>query len=133
MLKVKTYIKESSIPNAGMGLFAKEFIPAGTIIWQYDPNIDREYKENEFSSLTGTNKEFVTTYSFRFDDKYYLCVDNARFFNHSDQPNCHSTDFRAECLGFTRALRDIATGEELTDDYSKFGLTEGDREFNMSF
>lgn len=44
-----------------------------------------------------------------------LCGDNARFMNHSFEPNCD--DDGGE---FTTAARDIEAGEELTCDYRRF-------------
>jgi SET domain-containing protein len=130
MLKVKTKLSESKIEGAGIGLFAAEFIPKGTVIWEFTPYIDRVYSESEFQSHTGLEKEFLEKYCYRYLGNYYLCVDNSRFFNHSDQPNCYSFDFNEYNLGCTKALVDIQEGEELTDDYSSFGFTEEDKIFN---
>ena|ERR1022692_3512102 len=91
MLKVKTTLKVS--PINGIGLFADQTITPGTIIWEYDPKHDREYTQEQFDSVTGLDKNFLEKYCFRFDGKYYLCVDNSRFFNHSQVPNCGSFDF----------------------------------------
>jgi len=128
MLKIKTKLGASNI--AGIGLFAAEFVAKDSIIWEYDPIYDKVYTQEEFDNAVDLYKQFLTTYCFRFIDKYYLCIDNARFFNHSDSPNCYSSDFNEMQLGFTRALRDIQPGEELTDDYTGFGFTEKDREWN---
>lgn len=130
MLKVKTKLSESKIEGAGIGLFAAEFIPKGTIIWEYTPEIDRVYTESEFEKYTGLEKEFLEKYCFKYLGNYYLCVDNSRFFNHSDTPNCYSADFNENSLGYTKSLVDIQEGEELTDDYLGFGFTEEDKKFN---
>ena len=130
MLRVKTKLAESKIEGAGTGLFADEFIPKDTIIWEFVPNLDVSYTEEEFQNMTGLDKEFLTKYCFKYLGNYYLCVDNARFFNHSDTPNCYSSDFNENSLGYTRALRDIQKGEEMTDDYLGFGFTEEDKKFN---
>ncbi len=129
MLNIKTTLGSSSI--AGTGLFAAEFIPKGTVIWQFDPLIDQVYTEEQFQSMSPGNRSFLKTYCFMYIGKYYLCVDNARFFNHSDEPNCMSSDFNEKNLGVTIAKRDIEIGEELTDDYSLFGFTEKDKAFNL--
>lgn len=131
MLYIKTKIGLSSI--AGIGLFADQFIAKDSIIWQYSPSHDREYTQEEFDTIIGLDKDFLNTYCFRFLDKYYLCVDNGRFFNHSDSPNCYSTDFNESSLGFTRALCDIQVGEELTDDYLGFGFNAKDKEWNKQY
>jgi SET domain-containing protein len=57
-----------------------------------------------------------------FDDRvglYELCSDDARFFNHADDPNTASVESPAGGH-FDVATRDIATGEELTCDYRTF-------------
>ena len=130
MLRVRTKLKESKIDGAGTGLFADEFIAKDSIIWEFSSNLDRTYTEDEYEKMTGLDKEFLTTYCFKFFGKYYLCVDNARFFNHSESPNCYSSDFNENNLGYTRALKDILKGEELTDNYSEFSPLDEDKKFN---
>jgi len=51
-------------------------------------------------------------------DRYILCCDDARFLNHSDDPNLES-DFTRERHGVDIAIRDIAAGEEMTVDYAR--------------
>lgn len=130
MLRVKTTVKKSTIPGAGLGLFTEEFIPKDTIIWEFTPNIDRVYTEEEYNQIWGKDRDFLNTYCYKYNGKYYLCVDNGRFFNHSENPNCYSSDHDENNLGYTRALRDIEVGEELTDNYALMGLTEEDRKYN---
>jgi len=50
MLQVKTYVKESKIH--GNGLFAKEFIPKGTIIWKFDSRLDTKISEESIICST---------------------------------------------------------------------------------
>ena len=130
MLKVKTTIKPSLIPMAGIGLFSSQFIPKGTIVWEYDSAQDREYTIAQYNALNNIDKEFIDTYAFKFNGKLYICVDNARFFNHSNDPNCCSVDHSALNLGFTIAKRDIQPGEELTDNYLEFGLINEDQDWH---
>lgn len=131
MLKVRTKLGSSTI--AGTGLFADQFIAKDTIIWQYSDMHDKFYTQSEFDKIEGLDKEFLNTYCFRFNNIYYLCIDNSRFFNHSDTPNCYSSEFNLGSLGYTRALRDIEIGEELTDDYLGFGLNEEDKKWNKQY
>jgi hypothetical protein len=49
------------------------------------------------------------------DGTYVLCSDNAKFMNHSDEPNVDSGGVTEDV-----ALRDIQPGEELTCDYRLF-------------
>ena len=131
MLKVKTHIYKSLI--SGIGLFANEFIPKGTIIWENSPGLDIVFSEKKYLKLTGLDKEFVKKYSFRYADKYYLCIDDSRFFNHSENPNCMDSEPIGNEIGKTIALRDINNGEELTSNYRFFGFegNKKDLEHNM--
>lgn len=125
MLMVRTFVDKSTIPNAGLGCFAAEDIVAGAKIWELNPLIDRIYTEESMQAFTEIQRQFIETYAYKHHGLYFLCVDNGRFFNHSEYPNtCESTGYA------TFAARDIKTGEELLSDYSRFGSTEDDRQFN---
>lgn len=103
MLLVKTYLDKSSIN--GIGLFANQFIPKGTLIWDLDLNFDGIF-------YWPNDSEFLKKYCYRDGDKYVLCVDDARFMNHSDTPNT-SNGTNHETI----ANRDIEIGEEITCNY----------------
>lgn len=130
MMRVKTYLNKSPIAGAGIGLFADEFIPKDAIVWEFNPKHDKLYTKEEFESSNELDKEFLDKYVFVYDGKYVLCVDNARFFNHDNNPNCYSYHFDKNIMGCTKAKKDIQIGEELTDDYREFGLTEEDKKIN---
>ena len=51
MMTVKTYIKESLIPGAGLGCFAAEFIPKDTLIWRFNPHIDRKLSKDKVNTF----------------------------------------------------------------------------------
>lgn len=125
MLRVKTKIGNSNIH--GVGLFADEFIAKGTKIWEYTEGQDRILDQEGFDALNDIDRDFWNIYAFKFRGLYYLCVDNARFYNHSTEPNCgEDSEFNT-----TFAARDIQPGEELTTDYKNFG-TEEDNMFNLA-
>lgn len=69
MLKVETYIAQSRlIPEAGLGLFAKNDIKEGEVIWEFDPYIDRSYTEAEFKIVQDKNlfnKDFLNKYCYK--------------------------------------------------------------------
>ena len=120
MLLVKTKIGPSDIE--GTGLFADEFIPKGTIIWKYQDGFDHKYDVADIAKLSESAKAQFLKYTYFDTDikKYILCFDDARFFNHSDTPNCDSEDSSEGADGLTIANRDIQPGEELLCDYGEF-------------
>lgn len=119
MLQVKTIVKPSLIPNAGNGLFADEFIPAGTFVWIWNPIIDKEIKTHMLQYMSELEKNFLKKYAYRDNDKLFLCSDDAKYFNHSNTPNCKDYDHKT-WGGVTEAINDIQVGDELTCDYRTF-------------
>lgn len=110
MTVVKTHLKETK--NKGIGLFASEFIPKGTIWWKDSPEFDKVITQTEYDSYPKLLQEFWNTYAFVQKNKtLYMCVDNARFINHSNNPN--TGNIGNDCL----TLNDIQVGEELTCNY----------------
>lgn len=119
MLLVKTCLAPSDVH--GIGLFAAEPIPKGTVIWRYDERIDRCFTRQELDALPELTREFVDTYGYpdgSGDGTFQLDGDNARFMNHSEQANTDSSGGDG-----TIATRDIAVGEEILSDYRQFNPT----------
>jgi uncharacterized protein len=121
MLLVKTELNVSRIH--GIGLFAGEFICEGTIIWRFNPVIDLRFSEEQINQLPQSSREQIKKYSYREKHSrlYVLCGDDARFFNHSDNPNCTDVFYNEE-EDLTFANSDIHSGEELTCNYALFDL-----------
>lgn len=121
MLLVRTRLSQSRIH--GIGLFADEPITKDTIIWRFDPRIDIRISPEQLEALSWPAQEQMRRYSYRekHSGLYVLCGDDARFFNHSDTPNCIDL-YDGVDADITIALRDIEPGEELTCDYSMFDL-----------
>jgi SET domain-containing protein len=124
MLKVK--IKNSGIH--GLGLFADKFIPKGTIVWKRDFVLDISIPKKEVVYFDEVEKNSILHYSYLdFNDNYVLCADDARFMNHSDNPNLESQLISGDPLSDISnwadiASKDIEIGEEITCDYTKFDL-----------
>jgi len=130
MLLIKTKIKVSKIN--GTGLFANQFIPKRTVIWKFQPGFDLKIEKNELDELSKIAKESFLKYAYFNStiNKYILCFDDARFFNHSDTPNCiEEISSNGEEEGITIASRDIQSGEELTSNYRDF---DADFDYKMS-
>lgn len=114
VLRISASIGASKI--SGIGLFAAQFIPKGTITWQYDSKFDSSFDEADLVEMPDVARAPFLKYAY-FDhslNKYILCSDYQRFINHSTSPNITSTP---SC---DVAMRDIEEGEELTCDYAMY-------------
>ena len=113
MVLVKTYIDKSSIH--GLGVFAAEFIPAGTKVWELTSGLDLDWTTAEFDKLDKNIQEYIHHWGYRDPDtdKYRLSFDNDRFMNWSNTPNVVGSSKE------TFAAKDIARGEELTYPFSE--------------
>jgi SET domain-containing protein len=117
MLLVETYIDRSQIH--GVGLYAKEPIKKGAVIWQFKDGFDQKFSVEEIEKLPLAAQHQILHYGYLSKEApvYILCADNARFFNHSANPNVID-DAKEE--GLVLAARDIRQDEELTCDYWAF-------------
>lgn len=116
MLLVHTTIGNSSVH--GTGLFAAEAISQGTRTWELVPNLDLIIPKAELTRLSAPALEQVLHYAYlNSDNGYVLCFDDARFCNHSFQPNLKFIDGP---MPHEVAVRDIELGEELTVNYAEF-------------
>lgn len=128
MIHPKTELKFIN-SEVGYGVVATELIPAGTITWVLD-KLDREFSPMEVQSLEPLYQNILDTYTYRNNKgNFVLCWDNGRYVNHSFNSNCLTTAY-----DFEVAIRDIAPGEQLTDDYGYLniphpfkGMNEGTR------
>ena len=112
------YFEIRSSPIAGKGAFALRRIPAGKRLIEYTGErvshdvADARYAEEEAAGNTHT-------VLFSVDDKIVIDAgvggNEARFFNHSCDPNCQSNIIRKRV--YLETLREIQPGEELTYDY----------------
>lgn len=114
MFHVPTYLSESSIH--GIGVYTPEPIPAGTVVWDYHPDVDWRLAPEELVDFPEPFRSELRRWCYLDAEsgQYVLCGDNAKFMNHSTSPNCDDSGAR------TVAARDIAAGEELTCDYRIF-------------
>jgi uncharacterized protein len=118
MIHPKTELRFIS-KEVGYGVFATDFIPAGTITWVMD-KLDREFRPEEFFAMDILYQNIIDTYTFRNNiGNYVLCWDHGRFVNHSFNSNCLTTAY-----DFEIAIRDILPGEQLTDDYGYLNIKD---------
>ena len=89
MLRVRTELKNSSIH--GIGIFSTEFIQKGTVTWRYEDDCERRYSKYDLPFMPPVFREYLMKYSYVDSEGFrVLCGDNARFENHSDNPNLDS-------------------------------------------
>ena len=116
-LQIKTFLKET--PNKGIGLYTDVDLKEGDIIYVDDENFDKIITEEERLLLDEPTSSFIYTYASynKYKKTWYLCIDDARFFNHDNvSPN---TSYNKN-FGIVIANRDIKKGEELTSNYREF-------------
>ncbi|HTV68197.1 MAG TPA: SET domain-containing protein-lysine N-methyltransferase [Rhizobiaceae bacterium] len=116
MLLIRTYLDKSLIQ--GIGVYAKDSIAKGAIVWKLDERFDRLLELDVCNAQSGPVRDYLDRYCYprRNDPRFVVFeADDARYMNHADQPNC---DFSNGDVAY--ALRDIAAGEELTCDYNVF-------------
>ena len=103
----------------GLGVFARELIPRGTITWARD-SLDLVLLESQLEALPAVQREAVEKYVFGDTaGNWLLCWDLARYVNHSCAPTCRNIGAR-----FDVALRDIQPGEQITSDYAELNISE---------
>lgn len=107
------YISES--PERGRGVFTAEDIEAGTLV-EIAPVIVMEAKDRLLLDQT-----LLHDYIFEWgEDKSQCCMalGYVPVYNHSVAANCeYEMDYERACIG-VRAVRDIASGEELFVNYN---------------
>lgn len=104
-------------PVIGYGVFATRPIPAGTIV----------YVRDALELAVAPDSDWVSNPLYRPIVEKYAYIDPtgdriiswdiAKYVNHSCNANTLSTGY-----GFEIAVRDIAAGEEMTDDYGLFNV-----------
>jgi len=111
MLKIETFVDKSSIQ--GLGIFAKNFVKRGDVVWQFNKHFDVIFSREKVEKMSDSELSLLEQYAWMDSNgNYVLPVDNDRFMNHSSEPN---VDNITEDVSI--AARDIMPGEELTTDY----------------
>ena len=124
----------------GLGLFAKKFIPKGTVWWYARPQDVIIITKEQFLTLDVSVKtilmnnfmECLLTYSYYDEilDALIFCLDDSRFVNHSFNPNSGTEDEHA--LNAI-AKRDIHPGEEITEDFTRYFLGDWLQKYKKYF
>ena len=106
----------------GFGVFATRPIPKGTIVWVMD-ELDLRLSPARVRNLGAAYHQILDRYTYsNATGERILCWDLARFMNHCCEANVLSPGWE-----FDVAVRDIAAGEEITNDYGALNLDESFR------
>ena len=124
-------VKESHIVPGDKGCYAIKDIPKGTEIIEYKgKRVSKEISDKLTAKHAPKGQIWVFTLNDHYDIDGTRGGNEARFINHSDQPNCepvvHEGDNPKEDEVWIEALRDIKKGEELCYDY---GFDELDEDY----
>ena len=108
-------------PRHGRGVFAVRPIPAGTHIIEYTGELISEAEgERRYPTLAGGAEEPEHTYLLTLDERRVIDANvggnEARFINHSCEPNCEPIAYGDHM--WIVAVRDIEPGAELAYDYA---------------
>ena len=112
MLLVETYIAES--PGKGLGVFSKNPIKKGDVIWEFVDGFDIKVHIGKYSLLNDVQKAYVDRYFWKEEDYYYSSCDYSNFQNHSYMPN--SVPLGDKMV----AARNIEANEEILVNYQSF-------------
>ena len=114
MFLFRTEVKVATDPRMGLGLFATEFIPKDSIVWEFVEGVDIKVSVDRVEQMSEAQQEYFEKYAWVEDDYYYSSCDLTNFVNHSYQPNLKIID------EIMISLRDIYPGEELFENYAEF-------------
>ena len=106
--------------NKGIGLFAKEFIPANTRI---DNTNVTYYNEQEaiayLDSLpSDEHRKYWLEHGYGKYGMIAATDGDDEMINHSSNPNCNLAEGDDRCHDYS--IRDIYEGEEITEDYTTY-------------
>ena len=113
MLLIEVEVKDTN--GKGLWLFTPNFIPKGTVVYK-DSEMCHIWNNDKVNSLPEIKKNWWHKYATykQAENNWYLCTDDARYWNHDDNPNCRYIG--DEMI----AVEDILKGQELTSDYKEF-------------
>jgi hypothetical protein len=101
----------------GHGVFATRAIPRGTLVYVKD-RLEIELTSRQFERLDPVYREVVNKYAYiDAAGRRVVSWDHGKYVNHRCECNTISTGY-----GFEIAIRDIAAGEEITDEYGLFNI-----------
>jgi len=133
MFKIKYKLGSSSIH--GIGVYAGEKIAKGTVVWEWDWEIDEEISQEDFDEMSNKKKGKILHFGYKSKNtgKYYYSETDVHFINHSENGNSTEIIDQKSGAGVMIAKRIINGGEEITQDYRKFEGIEDLRRRGIEF
>ena len=104
----------------GIGLFANEEIKKGQLVYTASPLLDVNITQEQFNSLHENEQSEIKYWGF-FDDLnnvWHVDFDVSKYINHANDATV--TQDTKYTDAYLVATRDIAKGEELTQNYREF-------------
>lgn len=122
MLHFKYKLKASDLH--GVGLFADQDIAKGELLYTASPVLDLNITQGQFDALEQAEKDEILWWGF-FDEPsqmWHVDFDVSKFINHSYEAT--ATQDEAHDEAYLIASRDIALGDEITQNYREFESQE---------
>jgi len=117
-------IKDSAVA-IGKGLFAKHFVPKGTLLWKYQSGARGEANTNvwmyqseeeargRLGEVSKAEAEYIMDHVYMFEGRLNEILDDGKMWNHSETPNTGLPPAgEGYCWESTYSVRDIQAGEE---------------------
>ncbi len=106
-------------PEIGYGVFAREPIPKGTILWVLC-RLDIIFSPADAAAFPPAYQPILERYAYTdAAGQVILCWDHGRYLNHSCDPTMLGVGGAIEI-----AVRDVAAGDEITCEYATLNLSE---------
>jgi len=122
MIHIAYKLKSSDLH--GVGLFADEDIKKGQLVYTASPLLDLNITQEQFDRLDQKEKDEILWWGF-FDQPskmWRVDFDVSKFINHSSDATVTQDENHDEA--YLIAVRDIKSGEELTQNYLEFETQE---------
>ena len=117
MLNKKIEKRNTSKIN-NFGLFAKEIIYKGELIWTSTDDAIKIIHVAELNKLPENEQKDWIDHCYQIGDHYHMDIDDTRLMNHSCEPN--TIDYPENNPTSIIAVRDIKKDEEVTWNYMPF-------------